>query len=58
MFIALVASTEAALRVPPPGVVRVLFVGDSITYGTTHVDQGKIFTQIVDAGCPPSCITR
>jgi hypothetical protein len=38
--------------VPSPGVVRVLFVGDSITYGTTHVDQQKIFTQIVGRGLP------
>ncbi len=34
----------------PPGVVRVLFVGDSITYGTTHVDQRNLFTQIVQRG--------
>jgi hypothetical protein len=38
--------------VPPPGVVRVLFVGDSLTYGTTHVDQRNIFTQIVGRGLP------
>jgi hypothetical protein len=38
--------------VPSPGVVRVLFVGDSLTYGTTHVDQRKIFTQIVGRGLP------
>ena len=36
----------------PRGVVRVLFVGDSITYGTTHVDQSQIFTQIVHRGLP------
>lgn len=36
----------------PPGVVRVLFVGDSITYGTTHVDQRDLFTQIVQRGLP------
>jgi hypothetical protein len=36
----------------PPGVLRVLFVGDSITYGTTHVDQSGIFTQIVHSGLP------
>jgi hypothetical protein len=35
-----------------PGVLRVLFVGDSITYGTTHVDQSKIFTQLVHTGLP------
>jgi len=47
---------ECALtRFPPcprPGVVRVLFVGDSLTYGTTHVDQRNIFTQIVGRGLP------
>lgn len=36
----------------PPGVVRLLFVGDSITYGTTHVDQRQIFTQVVRRGLP------
>jgi hypothetical protein len=36
----------------PPGVVRILFVGDSLTYGTTHVDQRNIFTQIVRRGLP------
>ncbi len=38
--------------VRPPGVVRVLFVGDSLTYGTTHVDQKNLFTQIVGRGLP------
>jgi len=36
----------------PAGVERVLFVGDSITYGTTHVDQQKLFTQIVQQRLP------
>lgn len=36
----------------PPGVVRLLFVGDSITYGTTHVDQRNLFTQIVQRELP------
>ncbi|HVT99457.1 MAG TPA: SGNH/GDSL hydrolase family protein [Acidobacteriaceae bacterium] len=36
----------------PPGVVRVLFVGDSVTYGTTHVDQKNLFSQIVGRGLP------
>lgn len=36
----------------PPGVIRVLFVGDSITYGTTRVDQRNLFTQIVHRGLP------
>jgi hypothetical protein len=29
------------------GVMRVLFVGDSVTYGTTYLDQSKIFTSLV-----------
>ncbi len=28
----------------PPGTHRILFVGDSVTFGTTHVDQSEIFT--------------
>lgn len=28
----------------PKGTYRVMFVGDSVTYGTTFVDQSKIFT--------------
>jgi len=36
----------------PPGLVRILFVGDSLTYGTTHVDQKDLFTQIVARGLP------
>src|SRR5437763_17186053 len=31
----------------PPGTLRILFVGDSVTYGTTHVDQSKIFTSLL-----------
>src|SRR5437868_2879749 len=30
-----------------PGVLRVLFLGDSITYGTTFVDQSQIFTSLL-----------
>jgi hypothetical protein len=44
--------SDEVAPVPPPGVVRVLFVGDSLTYGTTHVDQRNIFTQIVGRGLP------
>ncbi len=31
----------------PAGVYRVLFIGDSVTYGTTHVDQPLIFTSLL-----------
>ena len=31
----------------PPGTVRLLFLGDSITYGTTQVDQPHIFSELV-----------
>jgi lysophospholipase L1-like esterase len=44
--------SDEVSREPSPGAVRVLFVGDSITYGTTHVDQSRIFTQIVARGLP------
>ena len=30
---------------PAPGTERILFLGDSVTYGTSHVDQAKIFTE-------------
>ena len=32
----------------PAGTYRVLFIGDSITYGTTHVDQPLIFTSLLE----------
>lgn len=41
------------MRSPPvesqkrAGLLRALFLGDSVTYGTTHVDQGQIFTSLV-----------
>lgn len=44
--------SEEVSPVRSSGVVRVLFVGDSLTYGTTHVDQRQIFTQIVHRGLP------
>jgi hypothetical protein len=34
------------------GVERVLFLGDSVTYGTTHVDQSEIFTFLVARDLP------
>jgi len=36
----------------PPGALRLLFVGDSVTYGTTHVDQQQIFTEILHRELP------
>src|SRR5882724_9839198 len=36
----------------PEKVVRIYFVGDSITYGTTHVDQGEIFSEILKRELP------
>ena len=34
------------------GRLRVLFVGDSLTYGTSQVDQSQIFTEILHRGLP------
>jgi len=42
-------------EVPPnrdPGRLRILFVGDSLTYGTSRVDQGQIFTEILHRELP------
>jgi lysophospholipase L1-like esterase len=42
-------------EVPPsrtPGTLRLLFVGDSITYGTSHVDQQQIFTEVLHRDLP------
>jgi lysophospholipase L1-like esterase len=30
-----------------PGHLRVLFIGDSVTYGTTYIDQSRIFTSLL-----------
>lgn len=35
-----------------PGVVRLMFVGDSITYGTTRIDQRQIFTELLHRQLP------
>jgi hypothetical protein len=32
---------------PAPGTLRILFLGDSISYGTSHIDQNDIFTEIL-----------
>ena len=36
----------------PAGCLRLMFLGDSVTYGTTHVDQSKIFTSLVARDLP------
>jgi hypothetical protein len=35
-----------------PGRLRILFVGDSLTYGTSQVDQSQIFTEILHRDLP------
>lgn len=35
-----------------PSHVRVLFIGDSVTYGTTFIDQSRIFTSLVARDLP------
>jgi len=37
---------------PPVNTLRILFVGDSIPYGTTRVDQRDIFTEILHRDLP------
>ncbi|HWB53001.1 MAG TPA: SGNH/GDSL hydrolase family protein, partial [Tepidisphaeraceae bacterium] len=42
-----------AVQTPKPkGEYRILFVGDSVTYGTTFVDQPEIFTSLLDQQLP------
>jgi GDSL-like Lipase/Acylhydrolase family len=36
----------------PPGTLRIYFLGDSITWGTTQVDQRDLFTEIVPRELP------
>ena len=38
--------------VKPPNTLRLYFLGDSITYGTTQVDQSQIFTDLVRRDLP------
>jgi hypothetical protein len=38
--------------VKPPNTFRLYFLGDSITYGTTQVDQSEIFTDLVRRDLP------
>jgi hypothetical protein len=35
-----------------PWHMRVLFIGDSVTYGTTYIDQSRIFTSLVARKLP------
>ncbi len=35
-----------------PGTLRIYFLGDSITWGTTEVDQGQLFTEIIHHELP------
>jgi hypothetical protein len=35
-----------------PRVLRVMFVGDSVTYGTSRIKQQRLFTEIVHRGLP------
>ena len=37
---------------PAPGTERIFFIGDSVTYGTSHVDQAKIFTEVLHRELP------
>lgn len=34
------------------GALRIMFVGDSVTYGTTYVDQASLFTEVVKRELP------
>lgn len=36
----------------PPGTLRVLFIGDSVAYGTTYIDQSDIFTGLLSRELP------
>ena len=44
--------SEAVPKQRTPGTLRVLFVGDSMTYGTTQVDQREIFSERVHTALP------
>src|SRR5262249_46621318 len=36
----------------PSGRLRIYFIGDSVTYGTTYVDQSSIFTSVLSRELP------
>jgi lysophospholipase L1-like esterase len=41
------------IKIPKPGgEYRILCIGDSVTYGTTFVDQSEIFTSLLDRDLP------
>lgn len=40
------------LEPKPTGEFRLMLVGDSVTYGTTHVDQSKIFASLLRSDLP------
>jgi hypothetical protein len=44
--------SDEVLASRQPGSVRLMFVGDSITYGTTRVDQRQIFTELLHRELP------
>lgn len=44
--------SDAFAPEPAPGTLRIMFVGDSVTYGTSHVDQSRIFTELLHRGLP------
>lgn len=44
--------SAAVTQAKPAGTYRVLFIGDSVTYGTTHVDQSQIFTSLLQHDLP------
>jgi len=57
-FFAYTSTNHYGMRsdeVPPyrdPSHLRIMFVGDSLTYGTSRVDQSKIFTEILHRKLP------
>lgn len=38
--------------IPAPGTLRIMFIGDSVTYGTSHIDQSRIFTEVLHRELP------
>lgn len=44
--------SDSFAPIPSPGALRIMFVGDSVTYGTSRVDQSKIFTEVLHRKLP------